>query len=171
MGGKVRIALVLAALVALALPAAAGADHRAVTEYKSVKSYCKHLRAELGQRKFKRAFGGKKKFALRRCVSRRGVPVSVRTRSVAPAPTTLDPCQPEPPLPVRAFALTPTAVVCTPLVPAPVAQPPPGGDDEEGDEEDGDDDDDGDDDEDDDGGDDDDESDHESSKHDSRDRD
>jgi hypothetical protein len=118
---RIGITLSLVALMAgaLALPHAAAAGHVSRAHHKSIAKHCKALRAEMGARSFKSAFGkGKhKRHAFRGCVARRGVVQKVAVRSETPATPSTD-CPPgtvpEAPKPVSAFATTPTACVAAP---------------------------------------------------------
>jgi hypothetical protein len=120
---RIGITLSLVALLvgALALPHGAAAGQASRAHHKSVAKHCKALRAEMGAKSFKRAFGkGRhKRHPLRGCVARRGVvrKVAVRSETVVSAPPSAD-CPPgtvpEQPKPVSAFATTPIACVAAP---------------------------------------------------------
>jgi hypothetical protein len=129
----ITLSLVALLLAALALPSGAPASDLSRADFKSVSKYCKALRAEMGTKAFKRAFGKSKRVrrAHRRCVARRGEIPKVSLRSQAPPPAECPPgTVPEPPQPVSAFAVTPAVCVALPLAP-PSAAPV---DDEDGDE-------------------------------------
>jgi hypothetical protein len=118
---RTGITLSLAALLvgALALPQGASAGHPSRAHHKAVVKHCKAMRAEMGAKSFKRAFGkGKhKRHAFGTCVKRRGTLQKVSVRSETP-PSTSTECPPgtvpEQPQPVSAFG-----------TPACVAAPPP----------------------------------------------
>ena len=128
----ITLSLMALLLAALALPSGASASHLARADFKSVSKYCKALRAEMGTKAFKRAFGKPKRVrrAHRKCVARRGVIEKVSLRSQAPPAGECPPgTQPEPPQPVSAFA---TPVPCVAVPPAlPPAQPAGDDDDDE----------------------------------------
>ena len=132
MVGRIPIAIGLAALVALAVPALASARHEPPKQRAAAKQ-CKELRKEMGNKAFKQAFGaGKhKRRAFRRCIARGAVlPV---TRESDPTLTECPPgTVPEPPQPVHAFAIAVSPTVCIPAPPA-AAPPAPAGDDEDAD--------------------------------------
>jgi hypothetical protein len=140
MVGRIRIAICLVALGALIVPAVASARQHHWQDFKSASKQCKALRAEMGNRAFKQAFGaGKhKRRALRRCIARGGVlPVTEQSET---QPAQCPPgTSPEAPQPVHAFATSPTVCVVTPPADTPATPAEPAADDEDGDDQAGDD--------------------------------
>jgi hypothetical protein len=122
MVGRIRIVfclVALGALAALAVPVGASARQHHSQDFKSASKQCKALRAEMGNKAFKKAFGaGKhKRRALRRCIARGGV-LPVSEQSVTPPPQCPPGTAPEQPQPVHAFAVPASPTVCVPTPPA-----------------------------------------------------
>jgi hypothetical protein len=130
---RIGITLSLLALLiaALALPGSASSANRSRADIKSASKACKTLRAQMGTKAFKRAFGDAKKVrkAHRRCVARGAVLPKVTLQSETQPSACPPGTVPEPPQPVRAFGTSSSGPVCVPAPPS-AAPAQPAADDE-----------------------------------------